>query len=66
MEYLGYVVDTESGQPSQVSDWQQQECLVDMPVYSDTPVDLLVLIPKLKSGRNDFLRSKRIPDGSFK
>lgn len=57
MEYLGYVVDTESGQPSQVSDWQQQECLVDMPVYSDTPVDLLVLFRNSKA-TNDFLRSK--------
>ena len=57
MEYLGYVVDTESGQPSQVSDWQQQECLIDMPVYSDTPVDLLVLFRNSKA-TNDFLRSK--------
>ena len=57
MEYLGYVVDTESRQPSQVSDWQQQECLIDMPVYSDTPVDLLVLFRNSKA-TNDFLRSK--------
>ena len=65
MEYLGYVVDTESRQPSQVSDWQQQECLIDMPVYSDTPVDLLVLFRNSKA-TNDFLRSKESQMALFK
>lgn len=57
MQYLGYVADSTNGMPSQVSNWQRKQCLMDLPPFLDTPFDLMVLF-RGEQATNQFLTSK--------